>query len=149
MLRRLLPAAAAVLLLAAPAAAAWASAPRSEIPLEGDGRTWIVRVTVDGRASGRFLLDTGASLCVITPKLVERLGLRPSGDRVTLQTANGVVSAPLVHLADVAIDGNRAGGVPAVVYGGVPAGLDGIVGLSFLNRFRYAIDPQRRVLRLR
>src|SRR5579875_3802789 len=109
MLRRLLPAAAAVLLLAAPAAAAWASAPRSEIPLEGDGRTWIVRVTVDGRASGRFLLDTGASLCVISPKLVERLGLRPSGDRVTLQTANGVVSAPLVHLADVAIDGNRGG----------------------------------------
>jgi clan AA aspartic protease (TIGR02281 family) len=149
MLRRLLPAAAAVLVSAAPVAAAWASAPRTEIPLEGDGSTWVVRVTVDGRVSGRFLLDTGASLCVITPKLVEQLGLRPSEDRVTLQTANGVVTAPLVRLADLAMAGNRAGGVPAVVYGGVPAGLDGIIGLSFLNRFRYAIDPQRRVLRLR
>jgi aspartyl protease family protein len=149
MIRRLLPAALALLALAAPAAAEWASAPRSEVPLEGDGSTWIVRATVNGRASGRFLLDTGASLCVITPKLLERLGLRPSEDRVALQTANGVVTAPLVQLADLAVAGNRVGGVRAVVYGGVPSGLDGIVGLSFLNRFSYAIDPQRRVLRLR
>ncbi|HLK10362.1 MAG TPA: retropepsin-like aspartic protease [Candidatus Binatia bacterium] len=149
MVRRLLRAAAAVLLLVAPAAAEWVNAPRTEVPLEGDGTTWIVRATVNGRASGRFLLDTGASLCVVTPTLLERIGLHASDESVALQTANGVVTAPLVRLADLAVSGNRAGGVAAVVYGGVPAGLDGIVGLSFLNRFSYSVDPQRRVLRLR
>ena len=32
--------------------------------------------------------------------------------------------------------------------GAVTAPLDGIIGLSFLNRFSYGIDPRRRVLRL-
>jgi hypothetical protein len=27
--------------------------------------------------------------------------------------------------------------------------LDGVIGLSFLNNFSYAVDPRRRVLRLR
>ncbi len=31
----------------------------------------------------------------------------------------------------------------------VAAPLDGVLGLNFLNRFQYAVDPKRRVLRLR
>jgi predicted aspartyl protease len=72
----------------------------------------------------------------------------PGTDTVSLRTANGVVQAPRVELASVQVGSTRAVGVAAVVQGAVDAPLDGIIGLSFLNRFSYAIVPGRRVLRL-
>jgi clan AA aspartic protease (TIGR02281 family) len=138
----------ALLLLAARAGGEWkAGAPR-EIPLDGDTRGWVVRATLDGKVSGLFLLDTGASVCVVGPALARRLGADASGRQVELRTANGVVRAPLFHLRTVDVGGSRARDVPAVVHAAVAPPLDGVIGLSFLNQFRYAIDPRRRVLRL-
>ena len=37
----------------------------------------------------------------------------------------------------------------AVVHPAVPAPLDGVIGLSFLDHFTYAVNPRRHVLRLR
>ena len=45
--------------------------------------------------------------------------------------------------------GNRARDVPAVVQNAVGPALDGIIGLSYLDNFSYAIEPKRRMLRLR
>jgi predicted aspartyl protease len=68
---------------------------------------------------------------------------------VQLQTANGVVTAPLVRLHSVDVGGNRARDVAAVVHPAVPPPLDGVIGLSFLDHFTYAVDPRRHILRLR
>ena len=148
MIRLLLLLGVASALVAPPIQAEWAAGAQSEVPLEGDGATWRVRATLDGNVSGLFLLDTGASLCVLAPTLARRLGLAPDG-QVQLQTANGIVTAPLVRLRTVDVGGNRARDIAAVVHPAVAPPLDGVIGLSFLDHFTYAIDPRRHILRLR
>ena len=135
-------------LLAEPTRAEWAAGAQSEVPLDGDGAAWRVRATLDGNVSGLFLLDTGASLCVLAPTVARRLRLAPAG-QVQLQTANGVVTAPLVQLRSIDVGGNRARDVMAVVHPAVSPPLDGVIGLSFLDHFTYSVDPRRHVLRLR
>lgn len=138
---------AAVLAAGAARAAEWERSD-TEVALESNGHSWLVKATINGRLNGTFLLDTGASFCVLTPAAAKQLHMLTGNDTVTLRTANGIVSVPRVELASVQIGGTRAAGVTAVVQDAVDAPLDGIIGLSFLNRFSYSIVPGRRVLRL-
>jgi clan AA aspartic protease (TIGR02281 family) len=139
-----------VLLLLAPAASAdWATGAQTEVPLEGNGGGWIVHATLNGRIDGLFLLDTGASICVLAPGTARQLDLPPAAGQVELHTANGTVRAPIVQLRSVDVGGNRVRDVEAVIHPAVQPPLDGIIGLSFLDHFNYGVDPRRRVLRLR
>jgi aspartyl protease family protein len=136
------------LLVASPAVAQW-RAGGSEIPLEGDGRVWTVRAKLNDTVSGQFLLDTGASVCVLAPKFAKKLDLEETGQDVELRTANGVVRAPLVRVDSIQVGRNRAEAVTAVVHPAVSGSLDGVLGLSFLNTFdSYSIDARNHTLRL-
>jgi aspartyl protease family protein len=138
-----------LVLLAGVARAEWTTAGGGEVPLDGNGQSWVVRATLNGRVTGLFLLDTGASYCVLAPTTARRLGL-PSSGEAELRTANGVVRAPIVRIPTVDLGRNRARDVPAVVHTAVAAPLDGVIGLSYLNNFSsYSIDARRHVLRLR
>ena len=118
------------------------------VPLRGDGTSWMVQATVNGRTRGLFLLDTGASYCVIAPELARTLALPPTGSFATVHTANGSVRAPVVRLRVLELGDTRVHDVQAIVHDAVGPHLDGVIGLNFLNRFRYAVDPQRRELEL-
>ena len=146
---RVLAALAVAIALATPSAAEWTSGGGAEVPLEGNGTSWTVRAAVNGRFTGQFLLDTGASICVIGPVAARRLDLTPTGQEVTLNTANGVVHAPLVRIDTLDIGGHRVHDVDAVVAPAAPSPLAGLIGLSYLNNFQYSIDAKRRVLRFR
>jgi clan AA aspartic protease (TIGR02281 family) len=130
-----------------PASGEW-MAVRAPVPLRGDGTSWLVQATINGRAEGLFLLDTGASYCVIAPSLARELALPPTGSFATVLTANGPVKAPVVRLRSLDLNGTRAQDVQAIVHDAVGPKLDGVIGLNFLNRYRYAVDPQRRELEL-
>jgi aspartyl protease family protein len=135
-------------LAAAPTGAQWRSA-RGEIPLDGDGHVWTVRAKLNDHVSGQFLLDTGASVCVLAPATARRLDLEETGVDVELRTANGVVRAPLVRVRSIEVGRSRAEDVTAVVHPAVSGSLDGVLGLSFLNTFdSYSIDARRHTLRL-
>jgi len=132
-------------LLATPTAADWGT---TEVPLDGNGKSWLVHATLNGTVTGLFLLDTGASYCVLPPTTARRLGIKPTGEQMDLHTANGVVHAPVVRLRTVQIGSHRARDVAAVVHGAVAPPLDGVIGLSYLNNYSYSIDPRRKTLRL-
>jgi clan AA aspartic protease (TIGR02281 family) len=121
---------------------------RAPIPLRGDGTSWMVHATVNGRTQGLFLLDTGASYCVIAPAFARELGVPPTGSFATVHTANGAVRAPVVRLRVLDLAGTRAHDVQAIVHDAVGPSLDGVIGLNFLNRYRYSVDPERRLLEL-
>ena len=120
----------------------------SPVPLRGDGTSWTVQATLNGRTRALFLLDTGASYCVIAPGLARELAVAPTGSFATVHTANGPVRAPVIRLRTIDLGGTRAHDVQAIVHDAVGPQLDGVLGLNFLNRYRYAVDPQRRTLEL-
>ena len=97
-----------------------------------DGHYW-ADALIDGKAV-RLMVDTGASVVVLTPADAARLGLRlRSGDfSATVITASGPVPAAPVALQTVAVAGARVEQVEAlVVERGLPHSL---LGMSYLGR---------------
>ncbi len=95
---------------------------------------------VEGRVDGRrlvFLVDTGASLVVLTADAAATLGLHPAAHDFTavINTANGTAHAAPVRLDMVEIDDLVVRDVPALV---MPQGAlaGNLLGMSFLSRLR-------------
>lgn len=123
---------------------------RHHIPLSGGTKHLIVQGTLNDALSGPLLIDTGASYCVLTRRTAERLGVtRIAGATVPVATANGEVEADLVRLDSIQVEDARLAGVEAVVMDAVEPPLVGILGLSFLNKFRrYSVDQARGTIQL-
>jgi clan AA aspartic protease (TIGR02281 family) len=141
----------AALLAATPfgAPASTDGTPRPAVPLVQSGRGWVLDARLNEHASGRFLLDTGATSCVITSLMAGRLGLFPPTRHVDVDTAAGPVRAGVVRLRTLAVGGRHADHVQALVLDTLDGGLDGVIGLNFLDQFTYAIDSRRGLLELR
>jgi aspartyl protease family protein len=112
---------------------------RAHVPfLRGTGH-YILSVTVNG-VKGTFLLDTGASYVAITRDFAEKARIKSGGDRLPMKTAGGRFLAAIGYAETVAIDKAAAQGIPLVVFDGQPepfgSGLDGLLGMSFLSRFK-------------
>ena len=115
-------------------------APAAGVPAQvlkaADGHYWADAV-IDGQSGPRavrVMVDTGASVVVLTPADAARLGLRlKSGDfSATVITASGPVPAAAVALSSVAVAGARVEQVEAlVVQRGLPHSL---LGMSYLGR---------------
>ena len=97
-----------------------------------DGHYW-ADARIEGRAV-RVMVDTGASVVVLTPADAARLGLKltPGDFSGTVITASGPVRAAPVELKAVAVGGARVDRVDAlVVEQGLPHSL---LGMSYLGR---------------
>lgn len=105
----------------------------AQIPSDRSGH-FRAEGSVEGRRA-EFLVDTGASIVALTERDADRLGVRTSSRDpvVTLQTANGQVTATRVRLAFVDIGDVRVQDVDAVV---LPdhALKQNLLGMSFLSR---------------
>ncbi len=115
-----------------------------------DGHYW-ADALIDGRngpRAVRVMVDTGASVVVLTPADAARLGLRlTSGDfSATVITASGPVPAARVALRTVAVAGTRVEQVEAlVVQRGLPHSL---LGMSYLGRLSsFSATPAEITLR--
>ncbi len=115
---------------------------RIEVPVQRAGNVVLLPARLNGTALGALVLDTGATYLTISQAAAERLGVRGSGGNVHLLTANGQISAPLALLAEVDIGGATARHVPAVIHDlpNAPPSIIGLLGLSFLERFRVNLD---------
>ena len=107
----------------------------------------LLPATVNGQPIGYFILDTGATYTSISRSLASRLGVTGTGS-VSLRTASGVIQAPLALLDEVDVGGATARHVPAVVHDlpNAPPAIAGLLGLSFLERFRMNLDMTSGIL---
>jgi clan AA aspartic protease (TIGR02281 family) len=114
------------------------------------GRRMIMeQVELCGQMVCHMLVDTGASSCSLSPEMVTILGLEEHvGDEVEVSLANDmVIKARELLIPEITLRGARAEFVKALVLESSASRMDGCLGLSFLNKFDYAIENGVLVLR--
>lgn len=111
---------------------------KERLLLRGHGNLVTVKVELNG-TPGTFILDTGASYVSVKSEFAERAKIPASSMPITLSTANGLAKGMLSRADKVRLGRLEAMNVPIVVqktdsrsYG---AGVDGLLGMSFLSRF--------------
>jgi clan AA aspartic protease (TIGR02281 family) len=112
------------------------------------GNLPFVNVEVGGKKCS-FLVDTGASDCVITPETAHRMGLYVSRQKAMVKTAAGDrVPIPMTLLPSLRIGKAEFNNVPAFVYDfgkirGNITEMEGVVGFSIFRDATLTMDYPR------
>ncbi len=113
-----------------------------EVPLTRQGASLFVEASING-VSGRFILDTGASVTSIAASSLARFKLVPSSQTAKVRTANGVVHATFAY-ADIDLGQHT---IRQALIGVLPESFgsdcDGLFGLDSLRRFNAQLDTAR------
>lgn len=130
----------------------------ADVPYErpADGDTPIVSLTTPDGTVLRLLLDSGASVSLVTDRLVQRLGLPvsalpPGALRLAGAGAGCQDLRPgRVRLPELTVGGAQIKGLEALVMPalGVPPGSDGVLGAPLFRQVSLLVDPVGRRLRL-
>ncbi len=119
------------------------------VPLQRAGSQLLVSAILNGRHRVTLLLDTGASITAIDINVLRRLGLNPTSNRtITLNTAGGPIRSSLINLAGMDIGGQKINGIDIASIPFDEDKFDGLLGMNFLNKFRFIIDQKQRKLYL-
>lgn len=141
-----------ILIVLAGAAPRLSDATAVGVPILQQGGSIFVRGRVNDQIDTVFLIDTGATFCVLTRATADRLGLVPdlASTIVTLHTASGTIEAPLMQLDVIQVGAAEVRSVQTVVHDvpGLPAGAGGLLGMSFLDQFKVEIDQEHGVMLL-
>lgn len=118
------------------------------VPLTSDGNAYYIDAVIDGTPR-RLLLDTGASFTAVSANLARELGFRVPADapRVQLNTANGVIMAPMITVDSLSVNGATVANLDVVVIDNMNG--NGLLGLNFLNHFNIDIDQLNAEMTLR
>jgi clan AA aspartic protease (TIGR02281 family) len=154
---RLVPAAYPAPLAKDPGAVATEAAPRpapstasgSEIVMPDRSGQFQTAVEIEGQRI-EMLVDTGASVVLLSFEDADRIGLRPMpGDfTMPIATANGRSFAALAHLRDVRLGRIQVHDVVAYIAARGAVTGSSLLGMSFLSKLNgYGVDAGRLVLR--
>jgi len=107
--------------------------------------TWLAIVPARSASHPELAIDAGAGACTSPP---DRRA-EATAEKIRVATANGVVEATLGEARRIDVGDAVARDVPVAVMAGDPVpGFDGLIGLSFLQRFKYSVDSAEHVLKL-
>lgn len=123
----------------------------SGVALTRNGLHFLVDADSGRGADIRLLIDTGASMTIIKPEVLERPGIkaRRTGKTGIFSTANGPVRAPIYRLDSLTIGDWQVDQLEVGVLalnGRAP--FDGLLGMNFLSHFQFFIDQNEALLRL-
>ena len=117
----------------------------TRVAMRVDGNLPFVNVSIAGK-SRDFLVDSGASDCVISPEMASELGLSVSREKAMVKSAAGDrVPIPMALLPSMQIGKAEFHNVPVFVYdlnsirGHFP-GLEGVVGFSIFRDATVTFD---------
>ena len=114
--------------------------PSYAVPLRRDGNAMLVEALVGGTVRTRLLLDTGAEFTVLSTAAARRLALNLGSTAVIpLRSASGVFFAPMLKVQSIAVGDAVVYDVEVIVHDATP-GLDGLLGMSFLDNFLVTIS---------
>ncbi|MFN0085115.1 MAG: aspartyl protease family protein [Blastocatellia bacterium] len=116
-----------------------------------------INVMINGKGPLRFVIDTGASLSVLSDKTAEKLGVRPVARGGSARAVGGSGSFPIVYalLDSLTMGEARIEAVPVYIRTvhhdpNMPdrEHADGYIGLSVLSSFAITLDYQARQMSL-
>ncbi len=112
-----------------------------EINLFRRHEVWLAEVVLNERVKRHLVVDSGSSFMLISQQTAKELGVTvdESTPFIPGNTVSGVILTPLVTLKSVRVGNATVDNVETVVYS-MPSGQDGLLGNSFLNKFRVVLD---------
>ena len=129
----------------------------STIPFELVNHRPFITVTVNGKGPLRFVVDTGASLSVVSDTVAVRLGIKPVARGGNARAVGGTGSFPIIYglLDSINIGEARIEAVPVYIRTIHTAPetpetekADGYIGLSVLANYGVTLDYQSRQMTL-
>ncbi|MDD4908275.1 MAG: retropepsin-like aspartic protease [Candidatus Omnitrophica bacterium] len=119
-----------------------------EVDVTREGNHVFVEAVLNKQVKAQLLVDTGASIIVLSNEMAKKLDIDMSNirkkDMIHLQMGDGrKVAARFVSLKTVSIEGVEAKGVDAAILPDSetePDFKDGLLGMSFLKRFSFRMD---------
>jgi len=121
------------------------------VPVTKSGNHFIVNAVINNQERAKLIIDTGATLTVLSPKIIQALGLRldEAAQYREFATANGVVTAPVVTLDSFRIQNYLVNNLQVGVLAGFSnEAFGGLLGMNFLNQFAFFIDQKNNTLEL-
>ena len=114
----------------------------------------LIPAHVNDRGPYEFILDTGAGMSLLSPRVAGELGIEATGSREG-RGAAGRVTVSIARVDSLGIGEARSGPMPVGIAAdvdriGAAVGhrIDGDLGYDFLKTFRLTLDYRRRVIRL-
>ena len=117
------------------------------IPLIQRGYNYLVEVKINNRVTAHLVVDTGASLNAVSEEVAKKLGYVDYSKipKYPFRTAGGIIWDPLVTLDGMNIGGAFVENVEASILSKI-IGVDGLLGMSFLQEFDFKLDVVNGVL---
>jgi len=123
---------------ASPAESAAAAA--TKIPFT-PGKPIMVTAKVNGGSAANLMLDTGASVTVINPRVLAGMGIGSSQAlRGSVKGATGSADVLFVPIQSIEVGGARSGPLRIAAHDVDLAQGDGLLGRDFLDQFTVTID---------
>ena len=114
----------------------------------------LVPVCVDGRGPYQFILDTGASHCLLSQELSGALGIQPEFEKQAMG-AGGPVKLMFAHVRSMTVGAARQENLTVAITdeiqriaAAIQSKVDGVLGFEFLKDFILAIDYREGVFGL-
>lgn len=123
----------------------------SRIPLTQEGQHYIVRGLINQDHPVALMLDTGASISLLSQETFEQLGLETQAsfiETIRLNTAGGVVNSSLYQVSSFEISGYILKDMHFAVSPYFSSAHDGLLGMNYLGRFKFYIDQADNSLKL-
>lgn len=120
------------------------------IPMTRNGHQYIVNAIINDIEPVKLILDTGASMTVLSPNVVSSLGLADDANKtMRFSTANGDVRAAIVEIDKLDILHYSVANLAVGVLPSFPIGdIDGLLGMNYLSQFSFFIDQENLTLQL-
>jgi len=116
------------------------------IPLKRIGGSFVVQVTLNKERTAQLIVDTGASLTVLSTQIAIDLGILGTTDTelLTINTAGGSVQVNMNYLSSLNIGNARANNIAVAIHDlpDIPEQIEGLLGMSFLKHFLITLDAE-------
>jgi clan AA aspartic protease (TIGR02281 family) len=123
------------------------------IPLQKIGGSYVVQAQLNNERTAHLIVDTGASMTVLSTTIAIDLGIlgTTDNDLLTVNTAGGSVQVNMNYLSLLQVGTAQAENVAVAIHDlpDIPEQIEGLLGMSFLKHFLVTLDAEHARLILR